>query len=294
MTRSIGQVSYMTVSEATLIELCHSGKLPWVGGCEYGDRVVRITSDAVIKFGPGVSRAEALTQDYAYSHIDPTLLRIPRVYRYFTNDSNPSWTIGYLVMEFIEGKSLDKFDSAQRSHYAATIKTCLEYLWSIPVPSATQPGPVGGGQPKGYLWGDYGACTTFATTSELEDWLNKRLEIDRSLESRGYYDLPGVSATSDSIHDRLTLPDRPLVMCHGDIVDRNIIVQADDTICLLDWGFSGFYPYIFELYAVKACKSDSPDLLKPLMNLLGDTVSCYTKDLALLARIQRINIACPM
>ena len=140
------------------------------------------------------------------------------------------------------------------------MKTCLEHLWNISL-SSYSAGPCGGEQPKKkYLWCDYGACTTFATTAQLENWFNERLEIDTALIDRGCYDLPNVPATPDPIQ-----------------VDRNILVLADNTLCLLDWGYSGKHPHMFELHSIRACESHSPEPMKPLLNLLDDALSLLYK-----------------
>ncbi|KAL2798160.1 hypothetical protein BJX66DRAFT_295805, partial [Aspergillus keveii] len=51
-------------------------------------------------------------------------------------------------------------------------------------------------------------------------------------------------------NDTIDLSLNPLVFCHGDICPRNIILEDDGSICLVDWGYAGFYPRFFELLAL--------------------------------------------
>ena len=49
-----------------------------LGGIPYGNKVVQISSQAVVKFGVGVTKAEADNQVTAYEVVDPQVVRIPK------------------------------------------------------------------------------------------------------------------------------------------------------------------------------------------------------------------------
>lgn len=53
-----------------------------------------------MKFGFLLSEDEARNQMKAYEILDPGIIRIPRVYRYFTDSQG----YGYLVMDYMEGE----------------------------------------------------------------------------------------------------------------------------------------------------------------------------------------------
>lgn len=57
-----------------------------LGGAPFGNKVVRISDQAVVKFGVGVTKAEAVNQIEVYKLVDPEVVRIPKVYRYFLDD----------------------------------------------------------------------------------------------------------------------------------------------------------------------------------------------------------------
>lgn len=76
----------------------------------------------------------------------------------------------------------------------------------------------------------------------MNHWLNKRLKI---------------------IKKEIDLRPYPFTLCHLDFSRRNIKLTSDHnkktnsnySICLLDWGFAGFYPWCFEL-ASASCIND--------------------------------------
>lgn len=82
------------------------------------------------------------------------------------------------------------------------------------------PGPVTGTAPVGYIWGDYGARTTFKSVEDMDSRLQH-------------------------LNSNIDLMPHPLVLCHSDICPRNIILADDGSICFLDWAYSGFYPRFF-------------------------------------------------
>lgn len=285
-------IDYQNVSKQALVDVCRSNEYPIVGGCEFGRLVVRIAENAVIKYGLGVTASEAATQAYVHRYIDPSIFRVPKVFRFFEEKSDFGST-GYLVMEFIEGTTLDRLDENAQSGLSARIANCLQHLWQIPVPTTARPGPYGGGEPTGHIWSDYGACTIFGTLLDMEDWLNVSLDIDEELAKIGRWDILDYRAPLDSIHDRLSLADCSLVMCHGDFAGRNAILQTDGTLCILDWGCAGFYPLFFDLYLVMSNENVDPALLTLLLQELIGLKTCFSKELELLHRVQRANTLSP-
>lgn len=75
--------------DAELITYCLSGPHDRIiGGVHEGILVVRISEQVVIKFGPGVSKDEAMNQQRAYGLLDHDIVRVPRVYRFFTDGAD--------------------------------------------------------------------------------------------------------------------------------------------------------------------------------------------------------------
>lgn len=60
-------------------------------------------------------------------------------------------------MGFVPGLGLDAVDMDQHPGLMERIAASLEYLWQIPNPHDQQgPGPLSGGLPQGYIFGDHG------------------------------------------------------------------------------------------------------------------------------------------
>ncbi|KAI1908805.1 hypothetical protein LOZ12_006075 [Ophidiomyces ophidiicola] len=208
--------------------------------------VLSLSSDIVVQYGIGITSSRAAMQEYAYKRVDQAVVRIPKVYRFFMyRSANRSCSYGYLFMEYMKGKTVLELDEATENNEASTALTkqisgIAVHLLSIKAPDGTPPGPVNGAPPDGYLWGDDGSDTAFASAADWNTWLNRRLKIiNKSIDISPYY---------------------PLVICHGDFVRRNIIVLDDNKdsktnrnysyegrqLALVDWGFAALLPRMCE------------------------------------------------
>ncbi|KAH9220264.1 kinase-like domain-containing protein [Leptodontidium sp. 2 PMI_412] len=195
-----------SLSNSDIVQICRGPHRQIINGEGYGNMVVRLSEELVVKFGPGVSVEEADNQRRAFELLDSSIVRVPRLVRYFTwKDSPKSLTIGYLVMEYIHGDILKSVDN----HQIDRIAKILQHFATI---QNQRPGPLQTGVSRGLLWDENGK-PTFETIQEMEHWLNIRL--------------PGVNS-------KLVLERYPLALCHLDLALRNIIWLKDGSICLLD------------------------------------------------------------
>ncbi|EFQ98621.1 hypothetical protein MGYG_01645 [Nannizzia gypsea CBS 118893] len=205
-----------------------------INNSNWGDPVVRITHNIVVKYGAGVSPGEAATQEYAYQHVDPKIVRVPKVYRYFQHrDPLDAKLKGYLFMEYIPGQNLKTLNNiGPNSEITKKLTKIIIHLGQIT--GGSVPGPVGGGIPRGALWGDSGAKREFQSLEDVNDWINKRME---------------------TLEETIDLTPYPLGLCHMDLCRRNMILMKDKSLCLLDWGYAGFFPRFYEMAAIK-CGND--------------------------------------
>lgn len=283
-------IDHDNASKEQFIDACRSGHYPVIGGCEFGRLVVQISQNAVVKYGSGVTAAEADTQAYVYEHIDPSIFRVPEVYQFFEEESD--WgLIGYLVMEFVDGTTLDALDGQVQAELSTRLASCFQHLWQISATEKVRPGPIGGGEPRGSIWSDDGACTVFQTLLDMERWLNVSLENDEHLARIGRWDFPDYPDRLKSLNDRFSLEGCPLVMCHGDFVGRNAVLQDNGVLYIIDWGCAGFYPFFFDLYLLMSNESRDPALLTSLLELLVGFRRTHAQELQLLQRVQRANSA---
>lgn len=214
--------------------------------------VLRLSSHIVVQSGIGVSPSRGAMQEYARKHVDPKFVRIPRVHRFLTDFSRGlSLPEGYLFMDYIPGKTLAELDAATVNNAVSKALTkriarIAVHLQETKAEGEVPPGPVDGGMPFGYLWGEEGTKEVFHSASDMNSWFNKRLKlINKFIDLRPCY---------------------PLVLCHGDLVRRNIIVvdsDKDDTtegyensqLALVDWGHAALLPRVCEI-ASMSCYMD--------------------------------------
>lgn len=242
-----------TADEEWLIDLCHKAENEggMIRGEKYGDKFIKISDTIAVKYG-GVQASEATTQEFACNHVDRNIVHVPQVYRYIESkrSANPH---GYLFMEYVEGQNLSNLDLEIHQDIPSRVAKILAHLGQIIGP-APNPGPIGGGEPQGYLFGDDGANTIFSSVEDLNVYMNERLQYR---------------------NDSIDLKPYPLVLCHGDICRRNLILEKDGSLCLVDWGYAGLYPHFFELATISCVLPYDAVFEKPVIcefeKLLGLT-----------------------
>lgn len=185
--------------------------------------MVKISDDIGVKIGGLVTASEARTQEFANQNTDPTIVHVPRVYRFFELD-DPPFKTGYLFMEYVQGPTLEEVDLDIRTDIIPRMAQIIAHLGQIQ--GGQVPGPIGGGLAQGHLFGDDGADVIFTSVSGFNTYLNKRLAIAKKT-----IDLSG----------------HPLVLCHLDLGRRNVILRDDDIISLVNWNDAGLYPRFFEV-----------------------------------------------
>lgn len=185
---------------------------------EGGHSVVRISTDAVIKYGFGITKEEADNQRQAYHLIDPTIIRVSRVYQYFARND-----VGYIVMEFIDGEPLSSTEDV------STCEKIVKALAHFSRIQNHQPGPLGGRIARGLLWLE---CDFISPTCahDIENYFNTR-QLRR--------------------HQKLELDGQQFILCHLDIAPQNILKLEDGSLCLIDWASAGFYPRSFEICTMR-------------------------------------------
>lgn len=211
------------LSDSEIVRRCLDPNRQVVGGVMYGNRVVKLSEEIVVKFGRGVTVEEVDNQRKALELLDRNIVRVPQVYRYFTQPAEGYPPRGFLVMEYVHGDIIESPDSRQITQ----LTQILSYFAGV---HGEHPGPLQRGVSHGLLWEENGK-PTFESIQQMERWLNFRL--------------PKVES------NKLDLGKYPLVLCHLDLAPRNILWLKDGSVCLLDWASAGFYPRFFEVCLLK-------------------------------------------
>ncbi|KZF21965.1 hypothetical protein L228DRAFT_261210 [Xylona heveae TC161] len=246
-----------TADSEWLVNLVHEAERNGaiVGGQEGRTQVVKISEHVMVKYGGLVRISEAATQDFAYRTVDPSVVHVPRVYR-FIEARDSLYPKGYLFMEYISGQNLKEVDLEARKDLFPRIAKIAEHLGQIRGGNMP-PGPVGGGEPDGYLYGDDGAKTVFNSVEDMNTYMNKRLALR---------------------NDSIDLAPYPLVLCHLDFYRRSMILEDDGvSLCLVDWGYAGFYPRFFEVAMIPCVLPYDASYEKPVMQEI-EKLLCLTDE----------------
>lgn len=169
-------------------------------------------------------------------------LPVPRVYRAFSRDNMPGAggdrlvKYSFIVMDYLPGSTVeecwDALDQDKRESVARQVAGMIETMQSKSL-NERPPGPIGNGTAKfeGPWFTDYGAGP-FATLQELEDWCNHKIDVCIRFQQ-----LP-LDTPRFQFHD--------MVLTHQDIAPRNLILDSEGKVWLVDWSWAGVYPLGFE------------------------------------------------
>ena len=202
-----------------------------------GVEVVRLSHNLVLKSGTGVLASEGENMRYVMANFPG--VRLPRVYRSFNVDCPFSYfgVKGYIVMDHVDGLSLDRcwdeLSHEAQKDIVTQVAAMVDQLQSM---HSDNPGVISGGRSRGIWFSDYGAGP-FTTKEGFEKWINWKLGLSK------YF---GHAAADVS-----QIEYSYFVLIHGDLSPRNLILDADDQVWLIDWGCAGVYPPIFEAASLK-------------------------------------------
>lgn len=222
------QKIHRDLPDKTIIAHCWSPDAEFVGETKnLGRKVVKIGDDTVVKYGRSVTKFEFENLKIARALVDPNIVHVPKVYRFFTDDGGKFGYLrdrGYILMEYVHGKGIDPLEDPELVQRIADI---VEHFASIKgeIPGTLSRGPCGG-----IIFPDNGDEFTFETMQAMEDFFNRRIFPHQD-------------------PSKINIKGVELVLCHLDIAPRNILWKDDGSICFLDWASAGFYPRSFEFAA---------------------------------------------
>jgi len=205
------------------------------GGRRFCGIRVLCVEDTVVKLTiPRSICPEARALDFVRLH---TSISVPKVRRYIRS----SMGFGCLILEKIEGQRLDHiWNNLSQSSQLQIAETLNGYILqlrhaspsyrrcSVPGPMADTPQACEG------AWRLFGERPRgpFPTSWNLMDYMNE----DRP---ENPFDHP-----------------QSLVLTHGDLNMRNIILGSDGKLWVIDWEWSGFYPSWFEFVAMRCAANN--------------------------------------
>ncbi|EEP79738.1 predicted protein [Uncinocarpus reesii 1704] len=205
-----------------------------------GTRIVRLSRTLVLKGGELARPCEAEIMKLVHAKTSIPVPKVHRVLKIKTQDTFFGCQC-YFVMDFIEGDTIqdcwEDLSQAQREDVVSQVAAMFIALQSAQVPQ--QPGPVDCQlcKAKGCWFSDIGGGP-FRDITAMEDWFNRKLEICQSFKQ-------APDAVPPFCFDKL-------VLTHQDIALRNLILDPEGKVWLIDWGDAGIYPEGFEYAAIAA------------------------------------------
>lgn len=213
-----------------------------------GARVVFADSETVAKFGHGVRLAEAEAIHLASTR---TTIATPRLLSAYILDG-----VGYIVMSYEPGESLaqywDRVSKPEQNRVLEQLQDYVNQMREIPgdfiggldrSPCRDGIFEAGYGDYTSYSYGPYSSEESFneGIVQALRDRMRpKVLEREDDIESNFFNSEYMLYQTVRG------LKNHKIVFTHGDLHPGNIIVRADGTVVLLDWGLAGFWPEYWE------------------------------------------------
>lgn len=215
-----------------------------------GARIVFADSDTLVKFGHGVrlSEAEAL-----YLASTRTTIATPRLLSAYVLDG-----VGYIVMSYEAGEPFEQYwDRASQAEQTRILDQLRDYVNQMrEIPGDFIGGVDGSPCRDGIFEGGYGDYTKYSygpypseesfdegIIQALRDRLPEKVrECEHDLESNFFNN-------EYMLHQTVRgLKNHKILFTHADLHPGNIIVRADGTLVLLDWGLAGFWPEYWEFY----------------------------------------------
>ncbi|KAI1748358.1 kinase-like protein [Xylaria castorea] len=177
-----------------------------------GSQFRYIDEETLLKYGFGVSLAEAEAMDFVSSH---TSIKCPKVIGAYVLNGK-----GHIMMPYEQGDYVGGFN---RNPCVAD-----EFEWDSPQ-SDYKYGPY----PDEYGFNE-GIMEAISRASPLPPRTDP--------ESAGYNNM---YATRQLVH---SLRGHEVVFAHGDLNAGNILIRDDLTVVILDWCTASFYPAYWEWY----------------------------------------------
>jgi len=150
----------------------------------------------------------------------------------FTRD-DPAYPSGYLIERKLEGITADKvcFTQEEEADFYKKLAVLVSAFHHIPLKGFGYIGNGGGGE---------NSMEAF-----FEDEFDERVEC---LEEKGVYTADALRRMKEILMDAFRrFDDLPPVLCHGDLSKKNVMVQKDGDLALIDWDDAMGYNWMADI-----------------------------------------------
>lgn len=204
---------------------------------------IPLSKGIIVKEGNSVGLTEAATMAFIAAQ---TSIPVPRVHCSF-NYKNKT----YIVMRRIRGKTLahalPSLSDLEREHIFTQLREMLQELRALPAPGMAIESCVGGSLHDSRIPRSGPRFGPFPSTRDFHYWLREGLQPEQHPERENNEDWADIKRM-------VTMQDQewgsPPVFTHGDLNPFNIIINNKEVAAIIDWEFSGWYPYYWEYTSV--------------------------------------------
>lgn len=205
--------------------------------------VYKLNATTVVKTGDYVRLAEAETMRFISAN---TTIPVPKVHNAYVDDVTGHAVI---IMDFVEGEGLDgAWEHMAPEERDTVIQQLRDYVAQLRRFKGDFIGSVDGSScnDQYFYEGGPAAATTTATTNSRYGPYDTEEDFNLGMVRAMKKDRPFafVDWTCDIWMDTMT--DHEIVLTHGDLDPRNILVQGSKVVAILDWEYAGFYPEYWE------------------------------------------------
>jgi aminoglycoside phosphotransferase (APT) family kinase protein len=202
-------------------------------------------------------------------------LPVPRDHRTFTASIpgifNGPLVKGYFfIMDYVPGPTVEEcwnsLDLDPKLSVTGQVAAMINRMQSSSF--KISPGPIGGSEGQkfqGPWFTEYGAGP-FATLQDLEDWCNHKIDVCIKFKQASRHE------------SRFRF--RKVVLTHQDVAPRNLILDTQGTVWIIDWGVSGAYPPRFEQAAFQAQSGRNGEFMVMVLARLSDRQERVVKQFA--------------
>lgn len=187
--------------------------------------------DKVVKLCDPPQLSEAQTMRYVRQN---TSLPVPEIYDAYIGESSGR---GIIIMEYVKGDVLrdvwEHLTSEQQSTILCQLERHLTELRSI---KGHLIGPIDGSPCYDPIFSeDSGEFGPFKSEAEFNEGLVKAMKL--------FQENTWVDQAAKFVR---AIPPHGIVLTHGDLSPRNILIRGDQIVAILDWEFARFYPEYWE------------------------------------------------
>ncbi|KAJ7596585.1 kinase-like protein, partial [Mycena floridula] len=182
----------------------------------------------------GWYRNEVYMMEFVRKH---TTIPDPQVHRVL-----PFGSSHCIVMDYVEGECLlavwSKLSWWRRIQVVFSLRHYIQQLCRTPLPFPDIPDPFDGNPLHcngGHFSQDSGPLSTYIAMADWHDCQNHRSQVS--------FHIPNPTGIWRYLKFDTSMP---LVLCHFDLHLRNIMLDKDNRVWLIDWAFAGAYPPWFE------------------------------------------------